>query len=113
MTMSRAKLQRTYDRRQFISKLSGVIASPAIITPAHSKYPIIDGIASGDVTENSAVIWGRTNRIARMLVEWSTTPKLVNSFRTAGPLVTLLTISLRTPCNLALQQISQNYLNDC
>ena len=88
MTIPRAKLQRTYDRRQFISKLSGVIASPAIITPAHSKYPIIDGIASGDVTENSAVIWGRTNRIARMLVEWSTTPKLVNPFRTAGPLVT-------------------------
>ena len=88
MTILQSKLQKTLNRRQFITKLSGVIASPTIIAPAYSKNLIIDGIASGDVTSNSAVIWGRTNRTARMLVEWATTPNFDNAYRTAGPLVT-------------------------
>ena len=75
-------------RRNFIQKASGTIVFPSVITPAYSKTKIIDGIASGDVTTNSAVIWGRTNRNARMLVEWGTTHKFDNTIRVAGPVVT-------------------------
>ncbi len=75
-------------RRHFIQKASGTIVFPSVIAPAYSRTKIIDGIASGDVTTNSAVIWGRTNRNARMLVEWGTTPKFDNTIRVAGPVVT-------------------------
>lgn len=43
------------------------------------------GIAAGDVTPNRAVIWSRTDRPARLVVEYSTTEKFVNPLRRIGP----------------------------
>ncbi len=43
------------------------------------------GVASGDVTRDRAIIWGRTDRPARMLVEWSTTESFQNAQRARGP----------------------------
>jgi alkaline phosphatase D len=57
---------------------SGVIARP-YLSRAADRPLITHGVQSGDVTTDSAVVWARADRPARMLVEWSTT----ESFRTA------------------------------
>lgn len=44
------------------------------------------GVASGDVTDDSAIIWSRTDRPSRMMVEWSTTSGFANAQRVRGPL---------------------------
>jgi len=43
------------------------------------------GIMSGDVTTDSAVIWGRADREARMIVEWSTRADFADAIRVVGP----------------------------
>ncbi|MQX37131.1 alkaline phosphatase D family protein [Roseospira navarrensis] len=43
------------------------------------------GIQSGDVTTDSAVIWGRPDREARMIVEWATTEDFADATRVVGP----------------------------
>ena len=46
---------------------------------------IPQGVATGDVTPNRAVIWSRTDRPARLVVEYSTTEKFENPLRRVGP----------------------------
>ncbi len=43
------------------------------------------GVSSGDVTRDRAIIWSRTDRPSRMLVEWSTTESFQNVRRVRGP----------------------------
>jgi alkaline phosphatase D len=44
------------------------------------------GVASGDVTDDSAVVWSRTDRPCRMLLEWSTTSDFSQAQPVRGPL---------------------------
>src|SRR6185369_10026975 len=53
-----------------------VLAAPAI---APDRPAVTHGVASGDVGFDSAVIWSRANRRARMLVQWSTTESFQNA----------------------------------
>jgi alkaline phosphatase D len=57
--------------------------APAVLIG--SRPGIANGIASGDVTETSAVIWSRTDREARMIVEWDTTDTFGSVRRVVGP----------------------------
>lgn len=62
------------------TELTGSAAAadaPAIVAASSLRPRIDNGVASGDVTAGSAVLWSRTNRPARMVVDLSTT----NSFR--------------------------------
>lgn len=43
------------------------------------------GVASGDVTANRAVVWSRSDRPARMVVEYATTEKFASPLRRIGP----------------------------
>jgi len=43
------------------------------------------GVASGDVTSNRAVVWSRTDRPARIAVEYATTETFTNPLRRVGP----------------------------
>ena len=43
------------------------------------------GVASGDVTDGRAVVWSRSDRPARMLVEYSTTDRFETVLRRTGP----------------------------
>jgi alkaline phosphatase D len=43
------------------------------------------GVASGDVTSNAAIVWSRTDRPARLLVEYATTESFRNARRIEGP----------------------------
>ena len=56
--------------------------SPAIIQSNRPTVP--QGVAAGDVTSDRAIIWSRTDRPARMVVEYSTTGKFTTTLRQAG-----------------------------
>ena len=57
-------------------------AAPAIL---RDRAQLSYGIASGDVSFDSAVIWSRADRRARLLVEWATTESFKNSRHVRGP----------------------------
>jgi alkaline phosphatase D len=79
-------------RRTFLSttlKAAGGFAlAPAVIRQDAARPGIPSGVASGDVTRDRAIIWSRTDRPSRMLVEWSTTESFQNAHRVRGPLTT-------------------------
>src|SRR5688500_13158775 len=52
---------------------------------AGARPAIPFGVSSGDVTGDRAIIWSRTDRPARMLVEWSTTESFQDARRVRGP----------------------------
>ena len=56
---------------------------PAIVTG--TRPGMAEGIASGDVTADSAVIWSRTDRDARMVVEWDVKESFGSARRVVGP----------------------------
>src|SRR5262245_49651496 len=64
---------------------ASILSAPAVILQA-SRPTLPSGVASGDVTDDSAIIWSRTDRPARMLVEWSTTSSFSNKQSVRGPL---------------------------
>jgi alkaline phosphatase D len=58
---------------------------PAVVT-AESRRPVLpSGVASGDITSQSAILWSRSDRPARMLVEYATTESFRHSRRLVGP----------------------------
>ena len=57
--------------------------TPAAIAANRPQLPC--GIASGDVTASSAILWSRCDRPARMAVEWSTTESFKDPTRVLGP----------------------------
>ncbi|HTI69970.1 MAG TPA: alkaline phosphatase D family protein [Candidatus Limnocylindria bacterium] len=64
--------------------LSRGFTAPAIIGGRRPQSS--HGVASGDVTEDSAVIWSRADSEARMVVEWSTSQKFTSAHRVVGPI---------------------------
>ena len=56
-----------------------------IVTQENARPAIPQGVAAGDVTPDRAVIWSRTDRPARMVVEYSTTETFANPLRRVGP----------------------------
>ena len=46
------------------------------------------GVQSGDVTSSRAVVWSRSDRPSRMVVEWSTSPAFTSPKRVLGPAAT-------------------------
>ena len=79
--------RRTFTR-QLLQRSSALLAASPLVRQALAAPAIIEnrplvthGVASGDVTFDSAVIWSRANRRSRMLVEWSTTESFNKSER--------------------------------
>lgn len=85
------------DRRSFLntsSVLGAAIAAPglaqaqtapALITRDAMRPQMAHGIQSGDPTANSAIIWTRSDRPARLWLEWSTQASFANATRVRGP----------------------------
>jgi alkaline phosphatase D len=46
------------------------VSAPAIITSDNMRPSIPHGVASGDITGSNALIWSRSDRPARMIVEY-------------------------------------------
>src|SRR6185295_13522488 len=58
---------------------------PAIITLEKARPSVPFGVQTGDVLADRAIIWSRTDRPARMLVEFSINEDFRNSWRRVGP----------------------------
>ena len=59
--------------------------APAIVQSDRSRPAMAEGIAAGDVAPGRAVIWSRTDRSSRMIVEYSTTETFASVNRRIGP----------------------------
>jgi len=59
--------------------------APAIIASPQLRPTMPSGIQSGDVTDSRAVVWGRADRPARLLVEWDTSDRFTTVRRVRGP----------------------------
>ncbi len=64
--------------------LPGVaVATPSLVRRDRAALP--SGIASGDVTQNSAVVWSRTDRPARLVVDLTSHGRFDRAIRLRGP----------------------------
>jgi alkaline phosphatase D len=65
----------TTDRREFLRTTlraaGGLAVAPGLIRQEGARPGMVHGTATGDVTRDRALIWSRTDRPARMVVEWS------------------------------------------
>jgi alkaline phosphatase D len=82
----------TRPRREFLRSVSlgsaGLLLprrSPALITPDEARPLVAYGASAGDVRDGRAIVWSRTDRPARMIVEWSTTDSFQDVRRVVGP----------------------------
>jgi alkaline phosphatase D len=85
-------------RREFIRRTAGLMLSgagtlaagrvfgqaPAIVTRDGARPSIAFGATAGDVDGERAIIWSRTDRAARLLVEYSTTESFTSVTRVTG-----------------------------
>jgi alkaline phosphatase D len=59
--------------------------APAVVASAHLQPAIPYGVASGDITSDAAILWSRSDRPARLLVEYAATESFRHSRRLVGP----------------------------
>jgi alkaline phosphatase D len=60
--------------------------NPPMIGASHAERPQFpSGIQFGDVTEGRAIVWARSDRNARMIVEYDTTERFRHARRVVGP----------------------------
>lgn len=59
--------------------------APAMGTPRGARPQLSQGVQSGDVTVDGAVIWSRTDRPSQMHVRWATNAKLNGARGRTGP----------------------------
>ncbi|KMK68774.1 alkaline phosphatase [Puniceibacterium sp. IMCC21224] len=76
----------SFTRRQTL--LGGAALGAALAVPslsrAQSRPMITHGVMSGDVAHDGAMIWGRADREAKMLVEWATTENMSDARAVPG-----------------------------
>ncbi|MBV8167380.1 MAG: alkaline phosphatase D family protein, partial [Alphaproteobacteria bacterium] len=58
---------------------------PAVVTSDRTRPQMPLGVQSGDMAGDRAVVWSKTDRPARLMVEWSTTESFRNPHRVVGP----------------------------
>ncbi|MCX7279034.1 MAG: alkaline phosphatase D family protein [Burkholderiales bacterium] len=85
------------DRRLFLNATTAVAgatalplrswaqSAPAVITRDAMRPQMAHGIQSGDPKADGAIVWTRSDRPARLWVDWSTTASFANSTRVRGP----------------------------
>lgn len=59
--------------------------APALITRDAMRPQMPHGVQSGDPLAQAAIVWTRSDRPARLWLEWSTTPRFINAQRLRGP----------------------------
>ncbi|HMF76578.1 MAG TPA: alkaline phosphatase D family protein, partial [Bryobacteraceae bacterium] len=61
------------------------LAAPAFVRSETLRPQAAQGVAIGDVVPGRAIVWSRSDRPARMIVEYSTTESFANVKRVRGP----------------------------
>ena len=87
-----------HTRRHFLRQTAGLAASgalggaaplfgqaPAIVGDARARPSTAFGATAGDVDSDRAIVWSRTDRAARLIVEYATTDAFTNARRVVGP----------------------------
>lgn len=59
--------------------------APAIVTSERLRPQVDSGAMSGDITRDTAMLWSRTDRTARMVVEYSVHENFKDALTIAGP----------------------------
>jgi alkaline phosphatase D len=67
------------------STLRPIYAAPAIVTADSARPQLTDGLQMGDVLRDRAVVWSRTDRPARMFVEYALDANFTDAIRVRGP----------------------------
>jgi alkaline phosphatase D len=65
--------------------------APAIVTSDRDRPSSAFGVTAGDVDGGRAIVWSRTDRRSRLVVEYSTTESFANVRRVDGPMATAAT----------------------
>lgn len=81
------------DRRDFLTASTTTVlgsstvtlAATPLITPDAQRPQMAHGIQSGDPQADGAIIWTRSDRPARLWLDWSTTASMANATRVRGP----------------------------
>lgn len=61
------------------------MGAPAILPSRQARPRLPGGVQSGDVTDSRGIVWSRTDRSARMHVEWATNEAFRDSRTVRGP----------------------------
>ena len=78
-------------RRQLLQGIGAGLAlpalgiAPAIIAAPRERPRMLEGVQSGDVVGDRALIWSRCDRPGRLIVEWDTRSRFGNPRRMASP----------------------------
>src|SRR5947209_14444423 len=87
--MRSSKQRARLSRREFTAAVVGGAASlvgfKALAAPESGRPAMPCGVASGDVSADGAVVWSRTDRPARMVVEYATTDSFRDARKIVGP----------------------------
>jgi len=59
--------------------------APAVVTSDKMRPAVPYGVQSGDVLADRAIVWSRTDRPARLHVEWATSDSFRDAARVVGP----------------------------
>ena len=59
--------------------------APAIVTAARARPSSTFGVTAGDVDADRAIVWSRTDRASRLVVEYATTESFKDVRRVVGP----------------------------
>jgi alkaline phosphatase D len=87
--MSSKKRRAGLTRREFSAAVVGGAASlfgmKLLAAPESGRPAMPCGVASGDVSADGAVVWSKTDRPARMVVEYATTDSFRDARKIIGP----------------------------
>ena len=81
-------LPSSSSRRRFLqagAAALGGLAAPALVAAESARPVAAEGLQFGDPLDGSAVVWSRSDRPARMIVEWSLDEHFTNATRIVGP----------------------------
>jgi alkaline phosphatase D len=93
-TMPKLTRNRCYtSRRSFLAGAGAIIAAPRafaqgappIVTSDRMRPLAPSGVMTGDVSDRRAILWSRTDRAARMIVEIARDESMKNARRIVGP----------------------------
>jgi alkaline phosphatase D len=68
-----------------VSSARRVLGAPSIIGSDNARPVLAQGIQIGDVRAHEAIVWSRSDRPARLIVEWDTNERFRSPRRVRGP----------------------------
>jgi alkaline phosphatase D len=63
----------------------GQLAAPPVVTSDKLRPAMPFGVQSGDIVDDRAIVWSKTDRPAQLVVEWATNEKFQGARRVVGP----------------------------